>query len=168
MLLNFIWDLYLCFCFPFLYISLVRSVRRWCFLWQTALIWKALWNPCRYGSSQVTSRYLDFMPFECYKLHGHATHLMSVQCLSDTPCLLTVHHGTHAIEKFLSKPMKKQQVAWQFLSEKVRKRWAAIALWIHKGRNNLTAQIYMSRDCFLMKVKKESTISNLVFSLARR
>lgn len=155
MLLDFIWDLYLCFCFPFLYISLVRSVRRWCFLWQTALIWKALWNPGRYGASQVISRYLDFkiqaiMPSECYKLHGHATHLMSVQCLSDAPCLFTVHRGTHAIEIFLSKCIKKQQVAWQFLDEKVRKRWNAIALWIYRGRNNLTAQNYMSSDCFLI------------------
>lgn len=32
------------------------------------------------------------MPSECYKCHGHATHLMSVQCLSDAPsvCLLFI------------------------------------------------------------------------------
>lgn len=36
------------------------------------------------------------MPSERYKPHGHASHLMSVWCLSEAPCLFIVHHGTHA------------------------------------------------------------------------
>lgn len=156
MLLDFIWDLYLCFCFPFLYISLVRSVRRWCFLWQTALIWKALWNPCRYGASQVISRYLDFKNPSHYAigmLKTSWTCCAPHECPVPLRCTLSVSCSlwTSCHWIVLSEHIRKQQVAWQFLSEKDQKRWDAVfASWIYKGRNNLTAQNYMSNDCFLI------------------
>lgn len=157
MLLDFIWDLYLCFCFPFLDISLVRSVRRWCFLWQTALVWKALWNACRYGASRVISRYLDFKnpsPYAIWMLN-----MNSWTCSSPhewpVPIRCTVYLlfivELMPLKCFLSEHFIKPQVAWQFLSEKVPKRWDAIALWIYRRRNNLTAQNYVSSDGFLIK-----------------
>ena len=95
------------FLFSFLYISLVQSVRRWCFLWQTALVWKALWNACRYGASWVIFRYLDFKNpshYAIWMLNFMDMLLTSwVSGASQMHCLLTVHHETHATEMFFFK-----------------------------------------------------------------
>lgn len=171
MLLNFIWDLYLCFCFPFVYVSLARSVRRWCFLWQTALVWKALWNACRYGASWVSSRVVDFTnpshsPSECCKLMD-----MLLTSWVSSASQMRLVHVLFIVELM---PLKLFQVVI-FKSSRLHDSFSVkrfvkgemLLLCVYEERNNLTAQHYMSGDCFLTGKKKSSRRASLVilFSL---